>query len=1043
MLTSIQATEYHREVTLVLQMLMCSNQRLTLEACNDAVLVRPEEKSGFSARDQFFNSRDIVNLCSGLVTTVWSDAAFMESEHLQLAHASVREYLSSQEVIQPFQTQLKEKHAKACLLRLCHAYLCYIDWTVVGEKPDELDRIFPLADWAASTWPEHARYLEAIDDHVLASVINFLQQACVLSQDLFRYNIAQFYWADRTQCYPLYMAALMGLQRTSRQLILSDRANTSRGSVQKYLQSKGSSLDPAAIQTRLDASLLAASARGYITIVRDLLAQGARPDVFRFRHYSDEYTALHLASKLGHTEILRLLIEGGASVDYNVKPSHKTALYEASGSGHVDVVKVLLTHEADPDIHSDGRSPLRAAVSQGHTAVAQALISAGANRNIHSIYHLNGLPPFRRGAIEYHWDSDLKTIDTLLKLAVSQNNESMVQLLLDNDFSMYDADGNNQTVLHLATEYCGTTIMRILLDHGALVDSSGPTGTALLVAARSGRCDAVQTLLDYRPDLDGCKWHGPSLAAADKGHFDIIERILLHGVHINESSLVGTALFLASESDSRIFVRMLLQHGAHVDEHEEGKRTPLQIATAKRHLGIMRLLIRGGADVDLDGWPKNIPYQDQGFLFSTATTEESWLHWLHNYKGPELQGAGDRRPWEPAELLSIALAPLQIAVIQGSPEVVQLLIDSGADVNKGQRYTPLQIAVDMGYIDIVEMLLDNGAYLDISDPDGILLELATRHNHKTILELLIAHGTTVEGSDAIGPESLQLAALYGHVRAARVLLAARYKPTTETSGVNSMIRSWLGSALNIAVCAETFGYDNLGGYDHLGIVRLLFNPGFLSKSEWVPALHQVIRQGYVRYLHLFLERGIDVNESYIYCWETSIADVPRGSSWNALQVAAFHGHREIVRLLLHCGADINDTGQDNCALASAAAGRQESMMRLLVKRGANIDLAIQVTWGWTNSRKITRRLSRLHTSFMSPLDHPPEWQGLESLFLLDEGLPRPPGDQAALESRQIPLIVVEDHDKVSPQSLIGGASSRRRSRISSTVSRLRDRLSRN
>jgi ankyrin repeat protein len=1043
MLASIQATEYQREVTLVLQMLVCSNQRLTLEACNDAILVRPEEISGFSARDQFFDSRDIVNLCSGLVTTVWSDAGLIESQYLQLAHASVREYLSSQEVIQPFRSQLEERHAKACLLRLCHVYLCYIDWSIVTEKPEELDQIFPLADWAAATWPEHARFLEAVDDDALASIIGFLRQACVLSGHLFRYSIAQYYWADRTQCYPLYMAALMGFRRSSRRLMQSDRADTPKGTNQNYLRSTESSLDSAAMQSRLDASLLAASARGHTTIVRELLAQGARPDVFRFRRYSEEYTALLVASKLGHTEVVRLLIETGAPINYNVKPSHKTALYEASESGHNDVVKFLLTHKADPGILSDGRSPLRVAVLQGHVAVAQTLISAGASCENHSILQVNGRRPFRRGWMEVRWHTELMATDTLLKLAVSQDNESMVQLLLDNDFSMYDADGHNQTVLHLAIDRCGTAIIRMLLNHGALIDAPGQTGTALLVAARSGRCDIVQTLLDYGPDLSNCKWHGPSLAAADMGHFDIVERILLHGVHINELSLVGTALFLASESNLETFVRMLLQHGAHVDEHEEGKRTPLQIATAKRHLGIMRLLIRGGADVDLDGWPKDFPYQDPGVVFSTTTTEESWLPWLLKYKGPELQRADDRIPCEPAEFLSITLTPLQIAVIQGSPEAVQLLVDSGANVNKGQRYTPLQVAVDMGYIDIVEILLGNDIYLNVSGPDGILLELATRHNHKMILNLLIKHWTTVEGSNIIGPAPLQLAALYGHVRAARVLLAAGYKSTTEAPGADFTIRSWLGSALNIAVCAETFGYDNLGGYDHLGIVRLLLKPDFLSKSDWVPALHHIVRQGYVRYLHLFLERGIDVHESYTYCWETSIADAPQGSSWKALQVAAFHGHREIVRLLLYCGADVNDSSQDNCALASAAAGRQESMMRLLVKRGANIDLAIQVAWGWPKSRKIARRLCRLHASFMSPLDHSPEWQELESLFLLDEDFPRLRGEQATPGSQQIPLIVAEHHDRVSSHPPIESASSRRRSRISSTVSRLRDRLSRN
>ena len=228
MLTSIKAGSYHREVTLVLQMLLWSNRRLTLEACNDAVVVRPETKPRFSARDQFFDRRDIVTICSGLVITVWSSSSSIDCQYLQLAHASVREYLLSQKIIRPFRSQLKERCARACLLRLCHAYLGRIDWSTLGSRPDELDQTFPLADWAASTWPEHAGFLETVDEDMLTSVLEFLQQACVLSKHFLSYSITPFYWFDTTQCYPLYLAALMGLRYTCRQLIQSGSADTSK-----------------------------------------------------------------------------------------------------------------------------------------------------------------------------------------------------------------------------------------------------------------------------------------------------------------------------------------------------------------------------------------------------------------------------------------------------------------------------------------------------------------------------------------------------------------------------------------------------------------------------------------------------------------------------------------------------------------------------------------------------------------------------------------------------------------------------------------------
>jgi ankyrin repeat protein len=1044
MLASIQAAPYRREVTIVLQMLLWSNQRLTLEACNDAVIVQPQKRIRFCADERFFDPRNIVDICSGLVTTVRSK----DIQYLQLSHASVREYLSSQDIIPPFQSDLREASSRASLLRLCQAYLCSIDWSTMGNRIGQLERAFPLADWAASTWPEHARFLDA---DALASVLDLLQQTCVLSKHFLTYSIAPFYWADRTQCYPLYFAAFMGLRRACIQLLQTDWANTLEGSDeldgseesgQRYKRPTQSGLRPAAIQKRLDASLLAASTRGYDTIVQDLLDRGARPDAFRFRRHREEYTALQLASKLGHTEVVRVLIKSGALIDYNVEPFHRTAMYEASESGHVDIVEALLTREANPEIRSGGWSPLRVAVFYGHVAVAKSLISAGVDLDSASIQYDLGFRP-RLHVREYN-HSDHATIP-LLMLAVREGHESMIQLLLDNGFSVNHKDSHGRTALHKAVQSCDITIIRMLLDRGALIDAPGPKDTVLTVAVRSGRHDIVQTLLDHGADLSDGRWHVPVFAAVDKRRFDIVDMILLRDVHINDSTRLGTALYQAAWGGLGTLVKVLLKHGAKADDHEESTRTPLQIATAKCHPRVVRLLIKGGADIDRDEWAEDPPYHDPTVASPSIMTDRAWLRWLQTHPGSALRLTGKRSCREAAELLSRALTPLQIAVILRSSGVVKLLLDSGANPNKGQWLTPLQIAVTMGYHDIVEKLLRSGAYLNNTGPDETLLGLATRRNHETTAKLLIRGGAAVGSNDETRYGPLQLAALYGHVRTMQVLLAGRVIGTIEAPlahRADFITESQLGSTLNIAVFAETYGYDRVGGYDHLGVIRLLLDQGFLNKCDWIPALHHVVQQGYTRYLRLFLEHGVDVNESYAYYWRASIADTPQFTSFKLLRVAAFHGHEKIVRLLLHCGAEIDDTSQGNCALASAAAGKQESMMLLLAKRGAKIDLAIQVARGWTNSNKITRRLHCLQASATSPPDHFAEWQEHGPLCLLNESYPQPLGEKAISKSQPTPFIVV-GNDDASPSPLpIGSASPRRHSKISPTVSRLRCRLSR-
>jgi uncharacterized protein len=154
--------------------------------------------------------------------------------------------------------------------------------------------------------------------------------------------------------------------------------------------------------------LLQAIYRGDQATAEELLAAGTELDVFeaaavgqteRLRELLDEdaslanawaedgFQPLGLASFLGHTESVLLLLERGAEVnsasrnDMKVMPLHSAA---ATGDpeARYEIAKLLLDHGADPNARQQHDfTPLMAADQSGDERLAQLLEEHGATRD--------------------------------------------------------------------------------------------------------------------------------------------------------------------------------------------------------------------------------------------------------------------------------------------------------------------------------------------------------------------------------------------------------------------------------------------------------------------------------------------------------------------------------------------------------------------------------------------------------------------------------------------------------------------------------------
>jgi len=129
--------------------------------------------------------------------------------------------------------------------------------------------------------------------------------------------------------------------------------------------------------------LWTAAAEGDMTHVDEYLTKGTSPLWQNPDHWAQD-SALHIASRNNHTEVVKRLLDAGVDVNLTNGWWNQTALNIASIYGHTAVATLLINNRADVNLADTyGRTPLHLVTNNynEHTELVTLLISNGGEVN--------------------------------------------------------------------------------------------------------------------------------------------------------------------------------------------------------------------------------------------------------------------------------------------------------------------------------------------------------------------------------------------------------------------------------------------------------------------------------------------------------------------------------------------------------------------------------------------------------------------------------------------------------------------------------------
>ena len=430
--------------------------------------------------------------------------------------------------------------------------------------------------------------------------------------------------------------------------------------------------------------------------------------------------------------------------------------------------------------------------------------------------------------------------DLRLVEAVKHQNAAATRLLLQQDLDVNTAQADGVTALHWAAHWNDHDTAGRLIGAGVNVNAANDLGvTPLSLACVNGSATLVETLLQAGADASATTWSGETvlMTCARTGNVEAVTALLVRGadVHAAEAERGQTALmWAAAENHAKVVealitggadvharttggnaylragiagadytpilfavrigaidaARVLLDHGANVNDVALDGSTPLLVATHQGRWELAHVLLSRGADPNLDGGAGFLP------LHWASGTYEDGLSGALGAKPEKYQRRGSKGSGK-LELVKDLLAhgadpnrrlgnktlsryrrgasggtAFLLAAQAGERAIMQALLEAGADPHLATndnttslmaaagygRRMPHDTTPEAGALEAAELALEHGNDINAANEDGeTALHWAAHWGRDSMVQWLVDHGAHVNAMNKLGQTPLSIA----------------------------------------------------------------------------------------------------------------------------------------------------------------------------------------------------------------------------------------------------------------------------------------------